>query len=633
MADGSRHDALLNPGLSKGEFVALLYKTVFERDPDPEGLASNVAALDSISRESLIQSFLTSSEYKAKAPTNDAFVKNLYIDLLGRDADLGGLSFWLGQLDTGVSRGFVAANFVQSLEFGATNTSQISINGLVYSGKDSLGQVFKMGQFIDNNPLKNIVVKDIPDGYVKFYSNKEFIDPNLPTYVYSNGWTGSGKLSDQKAAAAFNTFLNKYGSNANIISVDWELLAKKQPGETIEPTLVSTVLTQVGETVADALERTGVNIGKTTLIGLSLGAHVMSAAAKEIVQDTGEKIAELVAIDPAAGGPGLPAYDLDARNGVNRGKEDGPIALTDALAHKTTSYVVMDQSNWMQNISGEDIASSAADTVLAGTADNAYLVAYTPLNPDLVNIAGTISNYHVGVLPAYLDLVSKNNLDPKAVVPVQNHYDADGTIDQSGAFSGIIATNQPWLGSANTGIKFPKTIAWVDNVENPTLYGTSSNDVLFLTQFDNPVKNGITFLGGAGNDLIGGYGKIDTYIGGAGSDIFFLGFTKDSKNVLPYMENGLFNKELLEYAVIKDFNGKEDTINFGWAKSDITFTDSDKSAEALKKLYGPGIVAEVNGDAVAYIVGATVQDISNSIETGHINFSKFTNIDQLLLWS
>jgi len=638
MADGSRHDALLNPGLSKGEFVALLYKTVFGRNPDPVGLAYNIAALNTISRESMIQSFLTSPEYKAKAPTNDAFIKNLYIDLLGREADLSGLSFWLGQLDAGASRDFVAANFVQSLEFGATNTSLISINGLLYLGKDSLGQVFKMGQFIDNNPLNKIVVMDMPDGYVKFYSNVEFIDPTLPTFVYSNGWTGSGKLSDQKAAAAFNTFLDKYGSQANIISVDWESLAKKQPGEIIEPTLVSTVLTQVGETVADALIRTGVNIGKTTLIGLSLGAHVMAAAAREIVQDTGEKIAELVAIDPAAGAPGFPAYDLDARNGINRGKEDGPLALTNSLAYKTTSFVVMDQDSWTQDLFSEDIASQAADTTLAGTANNAYLVAYTPLDPDLSspkNIAGSISNYHVGVLPAYLDLVAKSNLDPAAVVPVRYQYESDGTISPSGPFSGIIATNQPWLGNAGSGIKFPRTIAWVDNVENPTLYGTSSNDVLFLTKFDRPVDVGITFEGASGNDLIGGYGKIDKYAGGAGVDTFFLGYIKDNKNIYPYLDRGVFNRSgVKEYAVIVDYNLKEDNINFIWEKSAVSFTDGGSfNNGSLFKKYGSGIVASVGGDAVAYIVGATSDNITDSIDSGGINFSKFTNIDQLLLWS
>jgi hypothetical protein len=50
-------------------------------------------------------------------PGNQAFVAQVYLDLLGRPADPGGLAFWTGLLDRGVERGDVVGLMEQSPEY------------------------------------------------------------------------------------------------------------------------------------------------------------------------------------------------------------------------------------------------------------------------------------------------------------------------------------------------------------------------------------------------------------------------------------------------------------------------------------------------------------------------------------
>ena len=52
------------------------------------------------------------------SPTNEAFVRQQYRDFFGRDADSGGLAYWVGELDAGRKiRGDLSMDFVYSTEY------------------------------------------------------------------------------------------------------------------------------------------------------------------------------------------------------------------------------------------------------------------------------------------------------------------------------------------------------------------------------------------------------------------------------------------------------------------------------------------------------------------------------------
>ena len=58
-----------------------------------------------------------SNEFVNKKLSNTEFLKVLYRTFLGREAESGGMQFWLGKIYSGMSRDEVAAGFASSNEF------------------------------------------------------------------------------------------------------------------------------------------------------------------------------------------------------------------------------------------------------------------------------------------------------------------------------------------------------------------------------------------------------------------------------------------------------------------------------------------------------------------------------------
>lgn len=101
-----------------GARISELYQTVFQRSADAAGRAY---WLDQIRRglplESVGVEFYRSQEYFARSGgTDQGWIQALYRDLLGRAADGGGVSYWVGQLGAGQPRSAVSANFYRSNE-------------------------------------------------------------------------------------------------------------------------------------------------------------------------------------------------------------------------------------------------------------------------------------------------------------------------------------------------------------------------------------------------------------------------------------------------------------------------------------------------------------------------------------
>ncbi len=115
-----------------------LYQAAFSRTPDQVGLGNHVRGLDSgISLNQIANVFLNSAEFTVKygaAPSNNAFVTQLYSNVLHRAPDAGGLAGWVGGLDHGtVSRADVLVGFSESAENQAALIGTIS-QGIVFTG-------------------------------------------------------------------------------------------------------------------------------------------------------------------------------------------------------------------------------------------------------------------------------------------------------------------------------------------------------------------------------------------------------------------------------------------------------------------------------------------------------------------
>lgn len=528
------------------------------------------------------------------------------------------------------------------------------LNGLRYINHDGYGEPFVMAVPNGSNLGSKISLPtpaiSAVNGEVSFKVNGDF-NPLLDTYVYAHGWTDNARVDETgsiKAKLVYDAYVTKYGTGssktANIVMANWESLAAstRDPlDSTSEPTFESSVTKQVGEVVADALIQAGADINKTTLIGHSLGSFVVGSAANEIVLRTGMKVKELVALDTAATNPFFPEYDIDARNGYDRsllfGSGDAPYDFTDAIATHTTSYTVIDSFGFGNSIGNMSGASGNNDR--ASTADSAYLVAYISSDIGYFDLAPA-SPYHNGVVAAYADLVTKGDLNPGlSNSALENkHFNDYGSISPTGAWDGVLAVNRPWLQDNVISYLPPKSIGWVSDVVNPTIYGSSGNDVLFFDQFNTENRVGATLVGGLGNDFIGastGSG-VDHYRGDLGNDTFFFGFTKNQGTVLPYLDGSSFlNRGVDAYGIVDDFSLVDDTITFGWARNLISissgndFSTGTFGGSKLSALYGDGVAFSAsNGDLVAYIKGIDVAQAQSEISAGSIVFSTLTNLDQ-----
>jgi hypothetical protein len=97
--------------------IARLYRAYFLRRPDAGGLAfwsGRQMSLTAIS-----EAFADSDEFAEMYGTlsNQAFVEQVYQNVMGRDPDTDGRRFWTAQLYGGTRRGSVMLNFSESPEF------------------------------------------------------------------------------------------------------------------------------------------------------------------------------------------------------------------------------------------------------------------------------------------------------------------------------------------------------------------------------------------------------------------------------------------------------------------------------------------------------------------------------------
>lgn len=127
----------LNKGLSREQFLDVLYRTFFKREADSDGKAYWMKELNGgMSMETVINNFINSREWcdicaaygvRSGAPTAKAtiasanskeFAKRLYTECLGREAEEDGLKFWSLSLTNQEVSGYEAAKqFFTSAEF------------------------------------------------------------------------------------------------------------------------------------------------------------------------------------------------------------------------------------------------------------------------------------------------------------------------------------------------------------------------------------------------------------------------------------------------------------------------------------------------------------------------------------
>jgi len=101
------------------QFVSRLYIEVLGRAHDEGGLQhwSRLLRNGISTGANTAYDFFFSAEFRAKAFSNDVYIETLYKAIMGRGSDAGGKAFWLSQLNAGLPREDVFAGFIVSSEF------------------------------------------------------------------------------------------------------------------------------------------------------------------------------------------------------------------------------------------------------------------------------------------------------------------------------------------------------------------------------------------------------------------------------------------------------------------------------------------------------------------------------------
>lgn len=493
-----------------------------------------------------------------------------------------------------------------------------------FIGKDWQGKTYQMA--IPKDDSRGFAIGFIPetkivdraDGKVIVKSVGNF-DPSEATYVYIHGWQDGPKSDSSKAIS--QAFSKTY-STANTLIVDWKKLAQQVDlnNVTKEPSYEASVAKQVGETVAEALVKRGADLTKVSLIGHSLGSFVAGAAANHIKTKYKVKVKELVYLDTAATNPTLAEYDIDARNGYTRGGSDAPYDPTTRLALNTSSYTVVDGHK----------AALAGNNDRAAKAANAYLVNYSPLEFNLGDIAAVNTRYHNGTIGVYADLISKGipKHDSYYKLKTRGRIASDGRLgsNKDQPFDGVVVATQPWRNNPEVHV-VPKALGWATGYDDPLVYGSSKEDVLFFKGFNRESQSIRWLYAGEGDDIIGGNnGKgIDVLVGGKGRDKFFIGYTPSGKgkSVKPYLDKNWlnpFDSGINSYAVVYDFDRKKDKIRFAYGTriKDFKALSSGDLDKSLSNAWGSGVGVSYKDDLVAYIRGITINQFNKAVSDKNI---------------
>jgi hypothetical protein len=96
-----------------------MYTVALGRASDPSGIAYWTEQLLTHQADGagISEGFIMSSEFAENNYSNEDYLKVLYRTFFDREADAGGVAYWLGEMSGGRSRRSVLAGFVNSVEF------------------------------------------------------------------------------------------------------------------------------------------------------------------------------------------------------------------------------------------------------------------------------------------------------------------------------------------------------------------------------------------------------------------------------------------------------------------------------------------------------------------------------------
>jgi len=208
-------------GVAEKSLVSHFYRSILGRAPDAGGVtfwqneAARIVAKGANVNEAwfaLAMTFFSSGEYAAVSRTNDQYVTELYRTFFNRQPDSAGLSYWSGQLSSGLPREVLLAEFMFSAEFRSF-TQAIFGNTQARAEADVAGDFFRglLGRLPDDGGFDYWVGRFRAaqcQGGNAVYAEVEAISS---AFTSSAEYAARGRSNAQYVGDLYNAFLRRGG--------------------------------------------------------------------------------------------------------------------------------------------------------------------------------------------------------------------------------------------------------------------------------------------------------------------------------------------------------------------------------------------------------------------------------------
>ena len=172
------------------QFVDLteLYVASFNRAPDAMGLDFWASKLkDGMSLQDIAKSFFGSAEASAFYPagqSTQAFVTSVYNNVLGREPDTGGLSYWVNSLQNG---GLSKDSFLLSIINGARAPTGGAVDAQYLANKEAVGVHFALVQGLSDAAWAKVVMANVNGSAASVTAANQLADAFAAVAATSDG--------------------------------------------------------------------------------------------------------------------------------------------------------------------------------------------------------------------------------------------------------------------------------------------------------------------------------------------------------------------------------------------------------------------------------------------------------------
>ena len=221
-------------------FVCRLYNIALGREAEEKGFREWTQKLNSQENTAaeVAQGFIFSEEFLNKEYNDTQFVKMLYRTMFGREADQGGLSGWLSDLENGMSREYVFQGFAESQEFTNLCDSyhvkrgSVTLSAYRDKNKGATGFIARL--------YTKMLGRKYEDKGLEYWCKEYLTGKQSIEQIATNGFLHSEELTNQNLSdeefvtRMYETFLNREPEEEGLR--DW--VGRLQSGKTTRDKLV-----------------------------------------------------------------------------------------------------------------------------------------------------------------------------------------------------------------------------------------------------------------------------------------------------------------------------------------------------------------------------------------------------------